>query len=186
MGKKNRVESGPSVDWEKALGKPFAVQLVDEKQKPVQRCDFIGGKASKEDVGGDQFYLTCEIEFANGAKAYGVVAIEDSEARAGLHVDTGIFHPGTGQICWQSGKNFLRRLGMRREDVFPYRYRYYASLEHHDSFIGPDGWSIWDAMMKELAEEAAAHRAGVTKLFLLSEGCKTWEDEDRENFASMT
>jgi len=80
-----------------------------------------------------------ELRFHDGTEAWAILIID--EASSGEHSGTGVFLPD-GDLTFQDDDDFLQKLGKKREDVFPYRYRYSAAIaalaDHH---VGDDGWS---------------------------------------------
>ncbi len=126
-------------------GRKFGLDVEVEKGKPPLQCDFVAGSPGKFDVGGGYLMMSGELQLANGQTAYAVLEISTQDG--GEHCGTGIMLPaynGRPQtIVFQSDKNFLsqlKRFGITKDDIFPYKYRYYDRLDR-DHHVGEDGWS---------------------------------------------
>lgn len=76
-----------------------------------------------------------EIRLANGKRFWAILGI--CEQDSGEHWET--YVPYRGQLKEQS-EGFAGFLAPTTEDVFPYRYRYDATIER-DHHVGRDGWS---------------------------------------------
>lgn len=62
------------------------------------------------------------------------------ESSSGEHWETFFLIPGQGVVC-QTEKNFLKKVGKTKAQVFPYKYRYHVALHCSDHHVGDDGWS---------------------------------------------
>jgi len=84
------------------------------------------------------YFVNAEIKAADGTMFDGVIEI-DTES-SGEHCNTFILLPD--KIVEQGTPNFLKSIGKKDYEFFPYKYRYKAVLPCHDHHIGPDGWSL--------------------------------------------
>ena len=104
---------------------------------------FIAGGRKRRLI--DEDYSTCTVavnglvRFADGTEAYAILEIDESSS--GEHWGTGIFLPDGG-FSWQFDDDFVQRLGKRKEEVFPYTYKYTGPVRANDHHIGADGWSL--------------------------------------------
>ena len=78
------------------------------------------------------------VRFNDGTEAYAVLVLDESSS--GEHSGTGIFLP-CGDFAWQNDDDFLKQIGKRKSEVYPYNYKYTGTVRTNDHHIGEDGWS---------------------------------------------
>lgn len=79
------------------------------------------------------------VRLADGSEYYAILDIGEKDS--GEHWGTVLFLPAGG-ITAQDDDDFLQKLGKTAEEVFPYRYKYDATVHCHDHHVGDDGWSV--------------------------------------------
>jgi|GEM_PF-4577351 len=107
-----------------------AIDLQDGRRK----MKFVVGKANSYRK--DGWCLTSgEIVLTNGKRFWAILGI--CEMDSGEHYET--YVPFRRQMKEQS-EGFVGFLAPTQEEIFPYRYRYHATIaqDHH---VGSDGWS---------------------------------------------
>ena len=98
---------------------------------------FVVGQPALRRIGDGFVLVTGEIEARNGKRFW--VIHEICEEDSGEYY--GSYFPYQGRLISGSGDRLAKSLGMRKEDLFPYRYRYDIPLRQIDIHIGYDGWN---------------------------------------------
>ena len=106
---------------------------------------FTAGGRKRVAVGDGMVIVNGKVRFANGQEVYALLEIDESSS--GEHWGTGIFIPDDVYPCdmtWQDDKDFLARLELTKDEVFPYTYKYTGNVQvvGSDHHIGDDGWSF--------------------------------------------
>lgn len=85
------------------------------------------------------FYMTNgEVELADKTRMKALLVIDSQSS--GEHWDTGFMTDN--DLVFQDDKQLFKKLGKTKEQIFPYRYRYFGNIPNlHDFHIQEDGWS---------------------------------------------
>jgi len=103
---------------------------------------FMAGGRKRLAFGDGGIYVNGIVRFANGQEAYAILEIDESSS--GEHCGTGIFISDDVYPCdmtWQGDKDFCQRLGLTKDEVFPYTYKPTGKVRCENHHVGDDGWS---------------------------------------------
>ena len=99
---------------------------------------FTAGGHDKYEVVDGMFTVNGRVRIADGTEYYAVLELSEID---------GMEHNGTMLFVGNSlvdphSKGSLALMGKKKEEVFPYKYKYDAMFDRYDHHVGPDGWSI--------------------------------------------
>jgi len=104
-----------------------------------KKAVFVPGGRKRFEIEKGYVVVNARARLADGTEHDALLEID--EQSSGEHGGTGIFVDGGCGITWQDDEDFLERMGKKKEQVFPYSYKYRAALHCHDHHVGDDGWS---------------------------------------------
>lgn len=103
-----------------------------------KKVTFYPSQPKRIEVEEEMVLVSGSVIVRDGTKFDAVLLIDESSS--GEHCETFFLVAGQGIIS-QSEKNFLKRLGKTKGQVFPYKYKCHVALHCSDHHVGKDGWS---------------------------------------------
>lgn len=103
-----------------------------------KKVSFSPSKPKRVEVEEGMVLVSGEVITKDKTRFDAVLLIDESSS--GEHFGTFFLVPGIGIVC-QDEKDFLKRIGKTKAQVFPYKYRYHVALHCSDHHVGEDGWS---------------------------------------------